>query len=197
MRIFQGWATNKNDALRKRVEISNNVRPYAFISIHLNTNSLNEQNSKTGFEAYITNQKDNPSDIKLATSILGELKSIYKAAGQIQRRKDNAGIYVIDNSISPSILLECGYINNPRDIAFITKESNQEDVARAILKGLVSFANSSTSKIMWDDEFIKGYVNDTTKEELIAINRLKNSLLVIDGVIQPGRGFYSMDSNLI
>ena len=48
---FPGWATNKNDALRKRVEISNNVRPNAFISIHLNTNSLTEQNSKTGFEA--------------------------------------------------------------------------------------------------------------------------------------------------
>ena len=137
-------AMDKNDALRKRVELVNNLKPDAFITIHVNSSSENEQSSKSGFDAYITNKGYNLPDVQLASSVLGELKKIYTTNGNIKPR-GNASIYVIDKANYPSLLLECGYINNPKDISFVTNEKNQEKIAKAILKGIVTFANNITS----------------------------------------------------
>src|SRR4030095_11572734 len=118
---FPGGATNKNDALRERVELVNKLKPHAFISIHMNTTSDEKQDSKSGFDAYITKQRNNSPDIQLASSVLSELKKIYTTREEINQRGD-ATIYVIDEAKTPSLLLECGFINNPKDISFITNE---------------------------------------------------------------------------
>jgi N-acetylmuramoyl-L-alanine amidase len=134
---FPGGATNKSDALRERVELVNTLSPHAFIAIHMNTTPDDKQNSKSGFDAYITKQRYNQPDIQLASSVLSELKKIYATREEI-RQRSNANIYVLDEANAPSLLLECGYINNPKDISFVTSESNQEKIAKAILKGLVT-----------------------------------------------------------
>ena len=192
---FPDGAISKNDALRKRVEIVNNSKAHAFITIHMNTTSDSGQVSKSGFDAYITNQRYNYPDIQLASSVLGELKKVYTTSEEIKRR-GNASIYVIDQAKAPSLLLECGFINNPKDISFVTNEKNQQKIARAILKGLVTFSNNVVSKKEWEDQSIKiDMYTDTTKPADVK-NSLKNALVVVDGVIQPERGFSSIDSNL-
>jgi N-acetylmuramoyl-L-alanine amidase len=72
-----------------------------------------KQNSKSGFDAYITKQRYNQPDIQLASSVLSELKKIYTTSEEI-RQRGSANIYVIDEANAPSLLLECGYINNQR-----------------------------------------------------------------------------------
>src|SRR4030095_6731781 len=104
--------------------------PHAFVAIHMNTTSDNNQVSKSGFDAYVTNQRYNYPDIRLASLVLGELKKIYTTREEIKQRGD-ARIYVIDEAKAPSLLLECGFINNPKDISFVTNEKNQEMIARA------------------------------------------------------------------
>ena len=193
---FPGGATNKNNALKERVELVNKINPFAFVAIHMNTTSDYKQVSKSGFDAYVTRQGDNYPDIQLASSVLGELKKIYTTSQDI-RQRGNATIYVIDEAKAPSLLLECGFINNPKDISFVTNEKNQEKIARAILKGLVVFANNSTSKKEWDDQYINGSALDTIKLESIAANHFAKALVVIDGVIQAERGLLGIDSNLI
>lgn len=194
---FPEGSINKNQALRKRIEMVNNLKPHAFIAIHMNTTSENGQVSKSGFDAYITNQRYNYPDIQLASSVLGELRKIYTTREEIKQR-GNATIYVIDESNAPSLLLECGFINNPKDLSFVTNAKNQEKIARAILKGLVAFANNSTSKTNPGINATNVFAfSDTTTPGSSPRNDLKKALVVIDGVIQSERGFYSIDSNLI
>src|SRR6187455_2167347 len=167
---FPGYTTNKNDALRERVELVNNQKPQAFVTIHMNSSSENEQSSKSGFDAYVTNKGYNLPDVQLASSVLGELKKIYTTNGNIKQR-GNASIYVIDEAKAPSLLLECGYINNPKDVSFITNESDQEKIAKAILKGIVTFANNITPEQILNRAWV---VADTSKQ-------FQNALIIING----------------
>jgi len=194
---FPGHATNKNDALKERVELVNNLNPHAFVTIHMNTTSDFKQDSKSGFDAYITKQRYNNPDIQLATSVLGELKKIYTTREEIKQR-GNASIYVIDEAKAPSLLLECGFINNPKDISFVTNEKSKEKIARAILKGLVTFANAQQKDDL-ESQFLQNKnEGDTSKpKELKGINEYENYLVVINGIVQSKRGFKAIDSSFL
>ena len=142
-----GGATNKEDGLKKRIEINNKVSPAAFISIHLNSARLaGKTTSLTGFDAYISGKKENSTDKILASAIIKEIEPFYTVSSHIKIR-DEKGIYILDESTAPSLILECGYINNPKDLLFISNKTNQQKIARAILNAVSNFANNSQLKI--------------------------------------------------
>ncbi len=139
-----GGATNKNDALRKRVELTTTTNPAAFISIHMGTTPDEKgQNKYSGFEAYTSKNQDTKDDQLLASAILQNLSSLYKIRTEVKLR-NREGIYVLDKTISPALLLHCGFINNPADLAFIKNKGNQEKIARRILESIVSFKTSES-----------------------------------------------------
>jgi N-acetylmuramoyl-L-alanine amidase len=39
----------------------------------------------------------------------------------------------------PAVLIECGYIDNPTDLAFIRDRQNQSTIARDILQGIRNY----------------------------------------------------------
>ena len=52
---------------------------------------------------------------------------------------------VLDHNSCPAVLLECGFITNPSDLAFISNSANQEKIARKILEGIVQYSNAQAS----------------------------------------------------
>ena len=196
---FPGEAKTKTEALKKRLEIARQFNPDVFVSLHIDVDGTYKsfQTKSSGFLAYISDEKPGDRNILLAKTVLTELNSIYTTDLGV-RQREGQGIYVLDKNIVPAILLECGYINNSKDLAFISNDRSQEEIARAILKGLVAFANNSTSKTKPGIRATNVFAfSDTTKPGSNAKNDLKNALVVIDGVIQPKRGLYSIDSSLI
>ncbi|MEP7372820.1 MAG: M56/M15 family metallopeptidase [Chitinophagaceae bacterium] len=136
---FPAGAQTKDEALRKRVDITNKIKPVAFISIHLNTSSPNDEyTTASGIEAYVSNKRNDDEGKQLASMILQSLSRIYKTKRELKYRSQT-GVWVLDQNSCPSILLECGYINNTEDLAFITKKANQEKIARTILEAIVKF----------------------------------------------------------
>jgi TonB-dependent SusC/RagA subfamily outer membrane receptor len=139
---YPGGAADRNQGLMKRVEITNEINPSAFISIHINNSGIKGfQNKNSGIEAYVTNKREDDPGKAAASAILQELSSVYKTSSDLKYR-ENLGIYVLDKNKCASVILECGYMNNRQDLDFITNEANQEKMARAILKGLVNFNKS-------------------------------------------------------
>jgi len=194
---FPGYATNKNDALKERVELVNNLKPHAFLAIHMNTTTDNKQVLKSGFDAYVTMQRNNYPDIQLASSVLGELKKVYTTREEIKQR-GNATIYVIHNAKAPSLLLECGFINNPKDISFVTNERNKEKIARAILKGLVTFGNVQQKDDLRSEFLQNKNEGDTSKpKQLLGVREYENYLVVINGIVQSKKGFKAIDSSIL
>lgn len=168
---FPGRAKSKDEALRKRVEIANKVKPAAFISIHLNAEYSNGGYTQlSGIEAYISNKRKNNGDKELASAILQNLSSLYKTETEVKIRS-TSGVYVLDQGTYPSVLLECGFINNAEDLAFITDKGNQEKIARKILEAVAKYKYSEVSF----NESILNERTDTTK-------RKTNSKVVIGHV---------------
>ncbi|HET6995629.1 MAG TPA: N-acetylmuramoyl-L-alanine amidase, partial [Chitinophagaceae bacterium] len=138
-----GDATEITKGLENRVKIANNINPFVLVSIHLNSSLSQDKKEFSGVDAFISKNKYDAYNEKLASAILGEIAGIYRTRMEIQNR--DHGVFVLENTSCPSILLECGYISHPDDIAFITSHPNQEKMARAILAGIVKFANDKAS----------------------------------------------------
>jgi N-acetylmuramoyl-L-alanine amidase len=139
---FPGNVATKEEGLRKRVEITDEVKPAAFISIHVNSQEANMP-VHSGFEAYLATRKDDPESRRLATTILQNVSSVYSVNAEPKQRPER-GIYVLDHNDYPAVILQCGYITNAKDLAFITNPANQEKIARNILAGVVRYQQPVT-----------------------------------------------------
>ena len=151
-----GNATNISEGLMNRVNLTNGINPIAFVSVHMNNSSSQNKDESTGVEAYVSKNKYDVNTERLASAILGEISGIYKTKKEIQRREGH-GVFVLDKTACPSVLLECGYMNNPGDLEFISAPANLEKMARAILAGIVNYANVKLS-------VRKDYFHDTVPQ---------------------------------
>jgi TonB family protein len=132
-----GNATTLKDDLLNRVTLSNKSNADLFISIHVNADTK-KQTTRSGFEAIISGKQPNAKAGQLASVLLGNLKSIYTSAEIVSARPATA-VTVLDKSNCPAVILECGYLNNPADVAFITDNANQEKIARSILEAATRY----------------------------------------------------------
>src|SRR5207342_1976558 len=53
--------------------------------------------------------------------------------------RSNKGIAVLNDSKIPAIIVECGYLTNPKDLSYMSNEENQEKIAKDILEAVVRF----------------------------------------------------------
>ncbi|MEO5562846.1 MAG: N-acetylmuramoyl-L-alanine amidase, partial [Chitinophagaceae bacterium] len=180
---YPGGATHKDDGLRKRVEISNEINPTAFISLHINSDGGKDYQQKlSGIEAYVTNKRMDDPGKAAASAIIQELSQIYKTATDLKFR-EQSGVWVLDKSNSPTVLLECGYINNSEDLKFITDKNNQEKIARSILRGIVTYSKRNTPQ-------------GTATVHAIADSTPKNSYILKEFNIQLSSGFSIEGENI-
>jgi TonB family protein len=107
--------------------------------VHLNGSTNNLLN---GYEIYVPRSNGSQQHLKAsqtAAQILqNQLSPVVKVNGIKQRQ--NNGIWVLDKSETPALLIECGFLTNPDDFAFIRETKNQETIARKILESAVLFA---------------------------------------------------------
>lgn len=171
-----GNAKDLREDLLNRVAIAKNAHAAAFISIHVNATASPNTDS-TGIEAWISGKKDDTKARQLASTLLTSLKSAYATQETIQQRE--VGVQVLDHNSCPAVLLECGFITNPADLAFISNAANQEKVARKILEGIVQYSNAQTAGTLpLQPEQIN---NDTiSAESLVKINPDEITSLKID-----------------
>lgn len=141
-----GGATNKEDGLKNRVAIVNKTKPFALLSIHLNSRTGGEsfQEEHSGIEAYVSGKRNDENGKRLASIILDQLSGVYKTRQELRIRPDQ-GIWVLDKAECAAILLELGFIDNRKDVEFFRTKANQEEIARKILSSIVNFKSKEFS----------------------------------------------------
>lgn len=155
--------------LRKRGDITNVNKADLFISIHTNYAS---SATESGFEVFIPrkNKKYYAENQILGNIFLNYLTNIYETDNEIKQREE--GIWVLDQSDCPAILVECGYISNQKDLAYVKDAANQEKIANSILQSIEQFA---IQKELPDFEEKKKQVSDTIKlPEITAVYYLES-----------------------
>jgi TonB-dependent SusC/RagA subfamily outer membrane receptor len=121
-------------------------RPDAFVGLHVNYSPA--ESDKKGFEVYVSgkNLVNDKSNVLLASSLLNEVSSITATDNAVKRRA-NGTMHLMDNPQVkyPAVIIECGYLSNPSDLAFIRSEKNQELIAEKLLKGIEKFISAGIS----------------------------------------------------
>lgn len=103
--------------LTERTEKINNLNPEMVISLHIN--STPEANTpKSGYEIFTQNTPE--------SKILAEKLS--KKLGDCNFKEQN--IYLLKNSKSPTVLVELGYINNPKEREYMNSSDGQREIAQ-------------------------------------------------------------------
>ncbi len=73
----------------------------------------------------------------LATLVNGEVERTGRTALGVNQRQ--VGIWVLQATNMPAILIETGFINNPEDERYINSENGQQELAEAITKAVMRY----------------------------------------------------------
>ncbi len=131
--------------LKERPAIATRSKADIFVSIHINSNQLN--NSRSGTITFFHNQ--NPICMLLAECIQSEIVKVSGLPGMgtwSDTRIYSSGFSVLRNATVPAVLVECGFLNHQTDRARMVTAEFQTAVASAIVKGLKVFMGDAQNK---------------------------------------------------
>ncbi|MGZ3923152.1 MAG: N-acetylmuramoyl-L-alanine amidase, partial [Flavisolibacter sp.] len=159
LKIVLTRSSDKIIDLHKRVDIAKENNAALFISLHVDAKPDNrnpglssDQSLNSGFGVYVSNKEpayQNKSEI-FGSVLQEELNSVYPTNPYLLKRK--VGVWVLDQNVCPSVLVECGFLTDEKDRAYITKEGNQTIIAQKILQaiGRYEMSQGTTQKIIRD-----------------------------------------------
>ncbi len=140
--VLAGGKNDIRSSLEYRVEMARDSRADLFVSLHVNNAGGGKPNH--GFSAYVSPDNTHYAECaKLGSALLDAVKTSYAADDDLHQPIQ--GVYILRHSPMPSVLLECGYIDNPADLAFIRDPQNQEKIARDILQGIQRYQQAQAA----------------------------------------------------
>ena len=155
-----------NESLCARVNKANANEGDLYVSIHLNAGGGH------GTEVYTYQGKE----LSEARNVLNNICSL----GYRNRGIKGANLYVINHTKMPAMLIECCFIDSSDDMS----KFNAEDIANAIVKGLVGQTSNSTAKIKGNESNSKPS-SDWVRRLQEECNRQGFSNQVVDGISGP------------
>lgn len=124
--------TRESDAyisLKDRVEFINSKKPNYMISLHAN----GYKNEETrGFEIFVNNNKEQGD----TSTALAELISNDLAQTLPNRGVKESNFYILKHTECPAIMLELGFLTNPKDSKYLNSGKGQDEIAKAIFKSI-------------------------------------------------------------
>ena len=126
--------------LKNRVEIAKVQSADAFISIHCNSiPSPRWSGAQTFFDP------ENQESEVMAKNVQQELiKQLKNTKRQAIKREDT---YLFRNLEIPTIIIECGFLSNPKEAELLTQEEYQHCIAFAIYSGLVKYYAQNVEQV--------------------------------------------------
>ena len=115
--------------LDRRVNIANAQRRAVFVSIHFNSARRRGAN---GIETFY----GSPRAKRLARLI--QRNALRTTSGE-NRGIKRASFYVLRRSRMPAVLIECGFLTNPRDARRASSSEYRERLARQIARAIIEF----------------------------------------------------------
>jgi N-acetylmuramoyl-L-alanine amidase len=135
-----GGGTTVPQELNYRVDFANEHKADLFISIHTNGAGSTDK----GMEVWLSRENPNLQKcISFGSAIIEELKKVYSTNNELKQRADR--IKVLAKTQMPAILVECGNMDDGKDLAFIGNEQNQEAIARSILQGVLRYEEGQSA----------------------------------------------------
>lgn len=123
----------KRTDMRARADMPAQMQADLFISIHQNAFT---QEKVRGAQAFYYEGSENSQ--KLAEAIQARIKSNLDTENRMEA-KGNSSYFVLKETGTPAVLVECGFLTNPSELSKLVTEEYQQKVAWAIFLGISDY----------------------------------------------------------
>ena len=127
----KGRQAKKQLDLNHRIEMASQANADIFVSVHVNATPSGRNSGAETFYHFKSN-----SGKELAELIQQEL---IKIPGMNQRVAKPGDFYIIKNTSMPAVIVEVGYLSSPKENKKLQQPWYQEQLARAIAKGIGNY----------------------------------------------------------
>ena len=122
----------KRRDMEKRKQIAEGASPYCVVSIHQN---YYPSSASRGAQVFYTKNREESE--RLASSMQSELNALYAKQG-VKARAHKTADYFMLRLAPPSVLVECGFLSNPKDDLLLSEPTFCAQLADGIAKGLLA-----------------------------------------------------------
>lgn len=132
-----GGSSKKTRDLMQRVEIAKSEPNAVFISIHMNTLSIEKY---SGLQVFYTDLND--ANRALAQVIQNTVHSTIQQDNNRIAKDAEGKIYILDRISQPAILIECGFLSNREEAALLKDDTYQAKLAYVLAHPILDFLRS-------------------------------------------------------
>lgn len=129
-------SNRKNEDLKARIALISETSPEIMVSIH--QNSFPEEDVDGAQTFYAAGSE---SGKQLANILQKNIKKEIKDDNH-RVAKANKEYYLLKKAECPAVIVECGFLSNPREASLLTSEEYQEKLAFAIHLGIIEYINT-------------------------------------------------------
>jgi N-acetylmuramoyl-L-alanine amidase len=136
----RGYSRRKVEDLKKRLLMINNDDIDLFVSIHLNAIPSAQWSGAQTF--YAPHYQENA---KAAKFIQEELRE--NLGNTTRKAKPINSVYILKNAKKPGVLVEVGFLSNPREKENLKKDAYQKSIAVSIYQGILRYYSNEKELI--------------------------------------------------
>lgn len=138
--LYQESDSNKKVAdLQNRCALIEKLNPDCTVSIHQNSFSSPEVKGAQVF--YYGQSGEGETLAKLVQESLVERVD----PENHRQAKANESYYLLKRTVSPTVIVECGFLSNPTEAALLTSDEYQNRLVWAIHMGVMEFLNKASA----------------------------------------------------
>lgn len=120
--------------LKNRLKIANEYESPLYVGIHMNNFSMPQY---SGMQIYYS--CGNEQSVNIARLICNTNKLYLQKDNNRQIKKANSSIYILDKAECPSVLVECGFMSNERELELLKSSEHQINLALVIFASITNF----------------------------------------------------------
>lgn len=126
--------SKKMQDLKNRLKIAKENEEAVFISIHMNKFT---QEKYSGLQVFYSN--NNKASEQLAKIIQTNTHDFQQNENNREIKAAGSNIYLLHNIKNPAVLVECGFLSNPKECEKLKDETYRKEIALVIYSSLIEF----------------------------------------------------------
>ncbi len=126
---------------QEKADFANNLGAHLLVALHIDKDPKPNGVTKSGMNIFVAKNDYKNATLSKAfgSFMLQSFTSNYQLPVPGSTTQRDVGIWIIKASNCPSILVEAGYINNEKDLAYLKSDEGQIQFSKNILNGIENF----------------------------------------------------------
>ena len=127
-------ATRKKSDLKNRVSLMKEYPNGIFVSVHLNKFTTS---AASGAQVFYSQNCDN--SMELGESIQAQISGMLQPENKRVIKKGTSSTYLLKNATIPTVIVECGFLSNNRELELLKNEEYQQKMAFCVFCGILNY----------------------------------------------------------